>query len=44
VRFSEEAAELEQHGITSFNLSAEAGAGFAAHAADKLLTTNPDSL
>jgi hypothetical protein len=44
VRFSEEAGELEQHGITSFNLYAEAGAGFAAHAADKLLTTNPDAL
>ena len=43
VRFSEDAAELEQHGISTFDLYAEAGAGFAVHAAEKLRTTNPDS-
>jgi glutathione-regulated potassium-efflux system ancillary protein KefC len=36
VRFAEEADELEQHGISAFNLYAQAGAGFAAHAADRL--------
>ena len=32
VRFDEEAEELEKHNISSFNLFAEAGSGFAAHA------------
>ena len=44
VRFSEEAGELEQHGISAFNLYAQAGAGFAAHAAEKLQETRPDAL
>jgi predicted Kef-type K+ transport protein len=43
VRFAEEAGELEQNGISTFNLYAEAGAGFAAHAAEKLRATSPDS-
>ena len=38
VRFSEEAEDLEEHGISAFNLYAQAGAGFAAHAADILVT------
>ena len=37
VRFSEEAKDLEEHGISAFNLYAQAGAGFAAHAADILI-------
>lgn len=41
VRFAEEAEELEQHGISTFNLYAEAGAGFAVHAAEKLQATKP---
>ena len=36
VRFAEEAEELEQHGISTFNLYAQAGAGFASHAAEHL--------
>ena len=32
VRFSEEAEELEAHGVSAFNLYAQAGAGFAEHA------------
>lgn len=36
VRFDEEAEELEEHGFSSFNLYAHAGAGFAAHAAEHL--------
>ena len=36
VRFSEEADELEQLGISAFNLYAQAGAGFANHAAEPL--------
>ncbi len=36
VRFSEEAEELEQYGVSAFNLYAQAGAGFAAHAAAHL--------
>jgi Trk K+ transport system NAD-binding subunit len=36
VRFREEAAELEQHGISSFNLYSQAGSGFAAHALAQL--------
>ncbi|MGB1140115.1 MAG: cation:proton antiporter [Halioglobus sp.] len=36
VRFSEEAEELEQHGISAFSLYAQAGAGFASHAAAHL--------
>lgn len=43
VRFAEEAEELEQHGISTYNLYAEAGAGFAVHAAEKLQTANPNS-
>jgi predicted Kef-type K+ transport protein len=43
VRFSEDAEELEQHGISTFDLFAEAGAGFAAHAAEKLQETDLDS-
>lgn len=37
VRFAEEADELEEHGISAFNLYAQAGAGFAAHAAERLV-------
>ena len=37
VRFSEEARDLEDHGISAFNLYAQAGAGFAAHAAETLV-------
>ena len=37
VRFSEEAKALEDHGISAFNLYAQAGAGFAAHAAETLV-------
>ena len=40
VRFSEETIELEQHGISAYNLYAQAGAGFAAHAAEKIQATN----
>jgi predicted Kef-type K+ transport protein len=36
VRFQEEAEELEALGISTFNLYAQAGAGFAAHAEAKL--------
>ncbi|MFV0476327.1 MAG: cation:proton antiporter [Parahaliea sp.] len=36
VRFSEEAQDLDQYGITSFNLYTQAGSGFAAHAAAQL--------
>ncbi len=36
VRFSEEAEELEKRGISTFNLYAQAGAGFASHAAKTL--------
>jgi len=36
VRFSEEAEELEHLGISAFNLYAQAGAGFANHAAEPL--------
>lgn len=36
VRFAEEAEELESKGISAFNLYAQAGAGFASHAAKKL--------
>lgn len=35
VRFGEEAEELERKGISTFNLYAQAGAGFAAHAVQK---------
>ncbi|MEH6571074.1 MAG: cation:proton antiporter family protein [Halioglobus sp.] len=44
VRFSEEASELEQHGISAFNLYAQAGAGFATHAAQKLQATSVEPL
>ncbi|MFV0277524.1 MAG: cation:proton antiporter [Parahaliea sp.] len=37
VRFAEEAVELESHGISAFNLYAQAGSGFAAHAAEQLV-------
>lgn len=36
IRFAEEAEELQQLGISGFNLYAQAGAGFAAHAAQSL--------
>ena len=36
VRFDEEALELQARGISTFNLYAQAGAGFAAHAAEQL--------
>jgi glutathione-regulated potassium-efflux system ancillary protein KefC len=36
VRFTEEARELEKFGISAFNLYAQAGSGFAAHAAAQL--------
>lgn len=36
VRFREEAAALESEGISAFNLYAQAGEGFAAHAAEGL--------
>jgi glutathione-regulated potassium-efflux system ancillary protein KefC len=41
VRFKEEARELESMGISAFNLYAQAGAGFAAHAAEQLQPTSP---
>ena len=41
VRFAEEAADLEKHGIAAFNLYAQAGAGFAAHAVQ--IMTDPGS-
>lgn len=44
VRFSEEAGDLEEHGISAFNLYAQAGAGFAAHAAEKLGPTSSDTV
>ena len=37
VRFSEEANELQAHGVSSFNLYAQAGSGFAEHAVEPLL-------
>ena len=36
VRFDEEAQELEERGVSTFNLYAQAGAGFADHAARRL--------
>ncbi len=39
VRFREEAEELEKMGISAFNLYAQAGAGFAAHASETTPTT-----
>ena len=36
VRFAEDAQELEQQGISTYNLFVEAGAGFADHAAVQL--------
>lgn len=36
VRFAEEAQELEEHGFSAFNLYAQAGAGFADHAIERL--------
>ncbi|MEH6589936.1 MAG: cation:proton antiporter [Halioglobus sp.] len=42
VRFAEEAEELEEFGISTFNLYAQAGAGFAAHAAEKLHETHQE--
>ena len=44
VRFSEEAEELKAHGISTFNLYAQAGAGFAAHASEKLRATSPEQV
>ncbi len=41
VRFREEARELEKYGISAFNLYAQAGSGFAAHATAAL--TSPQS-
>jgi hypothetical protein len=41
VRFAEEAEELQARGISTFNLYAQAGAGFAAHAAEQLQQTAP---
>jgi glutathione-regulated potassium-efflux system ancillary protein KefC len=41
VRFAEEAEELEARGISTFNLYAQAGAGFAAHAAEQLQSVPP---
>ena len=41
VRFSEEAEELQARGISAFNLYAQAGAGFAAHAAEQLQAASP---
>lgn len=38
VRFSEESEELEEHGFSPFNLYAQAGAGFAAHALQQVTT------
>lgn len=42
VRFTEEARELEAKGISTFNLFAEAGAGFGAHAL-KVLDRPPEA-
>jgi hypothetical protein len=36
VRFTEEAEELQALGVSAFNLYAQAGAGFAAHAEENL--------
>lgn len=36
VRFIEEADDLREHGFSAFNLYAQAGAGFAAHAIEQL--------
>jgi glutathione-regulated potassium-efflux system ancillary protein KefC len=44
VRFAEEADDLEEYGISAFNLYAQAGAGFAAHAAEKLSETNHEAV
>ena len=41
VRFAEEAEELQAGGISTFNLYAQAGAGFAAHAAELLQSAPP---
>jgi predicted Kef-type K+ transport protein len=41
VRFVEEAEELQAMGISTFNLYAQAGAGFAAHAAEQLQSAPP---
>jgi hypothetical protein len=41
VRFAEEAEELRARGISAFNLYAQAGAGFAAHAAEQLQAAKP---
>jgi predicted Kef-type K+ transport protein len=40
VRFQEEADELEQQGMSTFNLFAEAGRGFAAHAVQQIEEDN----
>jgi len=41
VRFEDEAAELERHGFSAYNLYAQAGAGFADHAAQQLQAPAP---
>ncbi len=40
VRFKEEADELAKYGISTFNLYAQAGSGFAAHATEALAPPN----
>lgn len=42
VRFREEAEELQQHGISAFNLYSQAGSGFAAHALEQLTPPETD--
>ena len=42
VRFAEETQELEEQGIATFNLFAEAGSGFAGHANAQLHDTDTD--
>jgi hypothetical protein len=41
VRFTEEAEELAAMGISTFNLYAQTGAGFAAHTAEQLQSAPP---
>jgi hypothetical protein len=43
VRFKEEAEELKKYAISSFNLFAEAGSGFAAHADTQQAGPGPES-
>jgi glutathione-regulated potassium-efflux system ancillary protein KefC len=44
VRFREEADQLEHGGISTFNLFAEAGSGFAAHADDQITQNRSNDL